>query len=291
MSKYGIETSTMLCEFNASVWTGRKLDRSVTDEVTESKSASKSAGRFNKNLFAGRSELTDIQAVVGAARTYVYANTAPWSDSGQRWIPTARLLKLDQRLADYKAEFDDKVDAFVALYPTLITAQAMSLGTMFNRNDFPQAAEIRHRFAFNYDFLPVPSVRDFRIDIANDAQEELRSRLEGALESRVSRAVGDVQERLVEHLTRMATRLGADKDAKTGEDKPRKFHDTLVTSAFDLCDLVKDFNCQGDKTLAEARQRLEAALTGVSATTLREDPQVRETTRKEVAEILDLFKF
>jgi hypothetical protein len=38
----------MLVEFNASVWTARKLDRSTTDEVVSNKNAgSKDAARVN----------------------------------------------------------------------------------------------------------------------------------------------------------------------------------------------------------------------------------------------------
>lgn len=291
MSNYGIDTSTMLVEFNASVYTGRKLDKTVTDEVTEGKSAARDSGRFNKNLFAGRSELADIQAVVGAARTYLYSNTAPWSDSGQRWLPTARLLKVDARLSEYKAEFDEKVEAFLSVYGSLITAQAMALGDMFKREDFPQAADIARRFDFRYHFLPVPSSSDFRVAIPADAQQELKDRLEAALESRVANAVSDVKERLVEHLKRMSDRLVTDVDPKTGDPKNRKFHDTLVSSAFELCDLVGDFNVTGDPALADARQRLEAALTGTTAEVLRTDANVRHDVKKEVDSILNAWNF
>lgn len=290
MSNYGIDTSTMLVEFNASVYTGRKLDKGVTDEVTEGKSAARDAGRFNKNLFAGRSELTEIQSVVGAARTYLYSNTAPWSDSGQRWIPTTRLLKVDARLDAYKAEFDEKVDAFLSIYGSLITAQAMALGDMFKREDFPQAAEIAKRFDFRYHFIPVPSTKDFRIAIPADAQQDLKDRLEQALESRVANAVSDVKDRLVEHLKRFSDRLISETDPKTGESKSRRFHDTLVSGAFELCDLVGDFS-MGDKTLSDARTRLEAALTGVTAEALRTDEGKRSDVKKEVDAILGAWNF
>lgn len=292
MADYGLNTSTMIVEFNASVWTARKLDKGVTDEVLHEKAAgAKSAGRFNKSLMAGRPELVEIQAVVGAARTYIYANTAPWSDTGQRWIPTARLLKVDDRMSAYKAKFDAKVDAFLALYPSLITAQAMALGDMFKREEYPSALDIKRKFAFTYDFLPVPSVSDFRIAIAADAQQDLKDRLEAALEARVAGAVGDVRDRLVEHLRRMSDRLISDTDPKTGDSKSRRFHDTLVSSAFDLCDLVGDFNVNGDRSLADARSRLETALTGVTAEVLRTDEGKRSDIKKEVDDILSKWSF
>ena len=290
-TNYGIETSTMVIEFNASVWTARALDKKVTEEVTSDKLASKQAGRFNKNLMAGRTELAEIQTIVGSARNYIYQWSAPWSDAGQRWIPTARLLAIDQRLSDYKAEFDAKVEAFLQTYPSLITGQAMAMGNMFNRSDYPSATDIRRRFDFNYTFLPVPSTSDFRVAIPADAQHELKERLQNALERRVEAAVEDVQARLVEHLTRMSVRLVSDTDPKTGEAKSKRFHDTLVSGAFDLCDLVADFNVTGDKKLSDARTRLEAALSGVTTETLRTDEDQRDGLKKEVDGILNSWNF
>jgi hypothetical protein len=290
-TQYNLSTCAMLVEFNASVWTARKLDKSVTDEVLHSKSAaSKGAARVNKSLMAGRSELTNIQQHVTAARTYVYDNTVPWSDAGQRLLPSTRFLKFDKRMSLFKDEFDTLVEAFINIYPTLITAQAMALGDMFDRKDYPHVSEIRRKFSCAYDYLPVPTQGDFRVDVGNDAQRDLQARLESAAQARVERAVGDVQERLVEHLKRMSDRLITDTDA-TGAPKQRRFHDTLVSGAYELCDLVQDFNITGDKTLAEARLRLEAALSGASAEDLREDHILRDSVKKEVDSLLDKFSF
>ena len=61
MSTYNLDTCAMIVEFNTSVWTARKLDRKVSDEVVHDKSAAaKGAARVNKSLMAGRSELEDI---------------------------------------------------------------------------------------------------------------------------------------------------------------------------------------------------------------------------------------
>lgn len=290
MAEYSLSTSTMLVEFNASVWTARILDKKVTGEVCTDKSAKSGAARVNKSLMAGRNELAEIQALVTEARTYVYANTAPWSDAGQRWLPTARLIKFDHRMDDFKARFMDLVENFVGLYPTLITAQAMTLGDMFNRDDFPAASEIARKFAFSYDFFPLPSARDFRVDISNDAQRELQARLEETMKKRVDNALGDVQERLVDHLKRMSDRLVTEYD-NDGKPKARKFHHTLVDGAFELCDLVKDINVTGDKRLADARIALENALAGCTADSLRADEGKREDVKKEVDSLLGLFNF
>ena len=291
MSNFNLNSVAMLCEFNASVWTARKLDRKKTDDVVSGSGAtSKAAARVNKNLLAGRPELEEISSLVGEARTYVYANTTPWSDAGQRLIITARLPKFDARIEEFKAQFNDKVDAFVNLYPTLITAQAMVLGDMFNRSDFPSASEIAHKFAISCDYIPVPAAGDIRVDIGNQAQDELRARLEATANKRLNKAMADVTERFVEHLKRMADRLVTDTDAK-GELKSRRFTDTLVSSAFELCDLVRDYNVTNDPTLSQARLTLETALSGVTVVTLRDDPIKREEVRAATTSILNKFKF
>lgn len=290
-ARLALDTCTVLCVLTCSVWTARKLDRKVSDEVVHDKSAgAKGAARVNKSLMAGRTELTDIQSIVGAARNYLYGNTVPWSDAGQRLLPAVRLLKVDQRMSDYKAEFDAKVAEFVDIYPSLITAQAMALGDMFDRNEFPTATQIASKFAFSCEYEPVPSAGDFRVDIGNTALEELRARLEASADARVQRATDDVRLRLVEHLERMSERLITDTD-DAGAPKARRFHDTLVSNAFELCDLVGDMNITQDPKLAQARSKLETALTGCSAQTLRQDDTKREDVRQTVNEVLDLFKF
>lgn len=281
----------VLCEFNASVWTARKLDRKKTDDVVAgSGAASKGAARVNKNLLAGRPELEEISKLVTEVRNYVYDNTAPWSDAGQRLLVASRLPKFDKRVADYKAQFDDAVHAFVTIYPTLISAQALSLGDMFNRSEFPTATEIATKFAMACEYLPVPTAGDLRVDLVNDIQDDLRARLSKMETARVDKAVADINEKFIAHLKRMADRLTTDTDAKTGEPVSRRFTETLVSSAFELCDMVGDYNIGQDPELVTARRRLETALTGVTVTTLRDDPAKREEVRYTVSSILNQFQ-
>lgn len=287
-----IDTCATLVEFNASVWTARKLDKGASDEVEQAKGAkSKGAARVNKNLLAGRGELDNITKHVTAAREYVYANTFPWSDAGQRLLPSARFMKFDARMDQLKGEFEVMVDDFVRLYPTLITAQAMALGALFKRDEYPTADAILHKFDFRYDYIPVPTSGDFRIDVGIEAQRDLQERLEKAANARMERVVGDIQMRLTEHLRRMSDRLVTDTDAKTGEPRQRRFHDTLVTGAYDLCDLIKDLPTVRTHEVEQARQMLEAALGGASAQELRDNHDKRADVKQAVDQLLDKFNW
>ena len=103
-------------------------------------------------------------------------------------------------------------------------------------------------------------------------------------------ALGDIRKQMKEHLERMADRLITVTN-KQGEPSQQRFHDTLVTSAYELCDLIGDFNITGDKDLAAMKQRLEGALAGASAEDLRVDGDKREEVRKEVSALLGAFSW
>lgn len=288
--RLNIDTCAMLVEFNASVWTARKLDKTTTNEVVASKNAgAKDAARVNKHLLAGRTELDIIQQAVGRARQFVYDNTAPWSDSGLRLLPTVNFMKFTERMNDFEEEMETLVKAFVVIYPTLITAQALALGDMFKRDDYPTANEMMTKFSFRVNYMPVPSSGDFRVDVGNQAQAELKARLESLTQERIDSAMADVRERLSTHLKRMSDRLTT--DYVGGEAKQRRFHDTLVDGALELCDLTKALNVTNDLALETARSQLEQLLVGVTPTDLRKNEAIRQDVKRNVDAILDKFNF
>ena len=288
--RFNLDTCAMLVEFNASVWTARKLDKSTTDEVVTNKNAAaKDAARVNKHLLAGRTELDTVQQMIGRARSYVYDNTLPWSDSGLRLLPTVNFMAFNEKMSQFEEEFETLVASFIGIYPTLITAQALALGDMFKRDDYPTANEIMTKFAFRVGYLPVPTAGDFRVDIGNAAQEELKEKLNRMAEERVDAAMRDIRARLGEHLKRMSDRLTT--DYIQGEAKQRRFHDSLVDGALELCDLTKALNVVGDVGLETARRDLEQALLGITPNELRKNEHIRQDTKKAVDAILNKFSF
>lgn len=288
MAKYGIETSALLVEFRASVWTARKLDKATTDEVVASKqAASKDAARVNKHLLAGRGELDTINKHVSAIRNYVYDNTMPWSDTGIRLLPSVQFMQFDKRVQDECGVFWELIDDFKVVYPTLITAQALALGAMFKREDFPSADQIGSKFDIGVVYMPVPTAGDWRIDVNNDAQRELAMRLELIADERVEAAMKDVRMRMYDHLKRMSDRLVV--EMVDGKNKGRAFHDTLVENGFELCDMVKALNITNDRDIEAIRNRMAQALSGVTADELRTNFTVRAEVKKNVDDILSKF--
>jgi len=290
MTRYNIDTCAMLVELSVSQWTARKLDRTVSDELVANKHAQdKGAARVNKHLLAGRTELEVITKFVTETRATVYDNTLPWSDSGIRLLPSAKFMEFNAKLQAAEDKFYGLVTEFVQVYPSLITAQAMALGNMFKREDYPHPSDIEHRFRFSVNYMPVPSSGDFRVDIGNDAQEELRKKLSALADEHVEHAMKDIKTRLLDHLKRMSDRLTV--DYVSGEAVPRKFHDSLLEGAHDLCEMAQSLNVINDHQLSDARKALLKAIGNVDVKDLRKDIGARTEVKTQVDDILSKFNF
>lgn len=290
MSRYNIDTCALLVEFTSSVWTARKLDKNATDEVVHNKrAAAKDAARVNKHLLAGRNELDLVQQHVTAARNYVYENTLPWSDSGIRLLPTEKFTEFNDRMGKFEEDFVNIVNTFITVYPSLITAQAMALGDMFNRSEYPTPEAIVHKFSFRVNYMPVPQAGDIRVDVGNEAQKYLQEKLSKLADERVEAAMSDARDRLKSHLDRMMERLKVEE--VNGKVVRSRIHDSLVEGGLELCDALRSLNITKDPMLEKARADLARLLSTVDADDLRKHDSARTEVRAQVAEISQLFNF
>lgn len=286
MSNISISSSAMLVSISISCWSARKLDKKVSEEVTTNKGASKRAARVNKNLLADDMRLEAIQKYAADIRNWLNAVTIPWSDMGVRLVTTTQFFDFKQALDERKAEFERLAADFIVAYPTLISAQAFKLGTMFNRDEFPSVDEIARKFSMSYTFMPLPEAGDFRVDIGNQAAEELRQQYEEAYNQRVQEAMSDVWGRLKSVLDKISERLTTDELGKN-----KVFRDTLVSNAIEVCDMLKYLNVTQDPELERARKLTEQALLGITADGLRKEGGVRADVKSRVDEILGKFEW
>jgi len=276
-----IQNSATLVDLGISIWTGRKLDKKVSEEIDQSKNTRARAGNYNKILLAGTKRLEELQKTVTVIRQWHYEQTLPWSDNGARLLTMANFFNYKTRLNHYMAQFESEVKDFLTDYPTLVTAAAFQLGDLFDPDEYPSAEELRGKFRFRYLFTPLPDAGDFRVDIGEAAQRELREQYEAGHNAMMAGAMKDIWERLHTCLSRMSDKLA-------GEEK-QIFRDSLVNNATELCELLTRLNVTNDANLEHARKKLESALVGVDANALRKDDDLRLDVKAKVDEILSMF--
>lgn len=288
--RYNLDTCSLLVDFNAPTWTARKLDKGTTAEVQQAKGAkAKGAARVNKHLLAGTTELDDIIAHVQKARNYVTSNTLPWADRGTRLLPTARFLEFDEQMKKYEDEFVQKVNEFISIYPSLITAQAMALGQMFNRAEFPDVKEIARKFDFRVTYMPLPTAGDFRVDVGIAAQEELKSKLNQVYEKRISSAIDEVRERLTASITTLAEQLTV--SYADGKPKGNRMYESTLETAQNLCAIVPALNITNDPKIEEVRADLERIIGGIRKDDVVDDFPAREELKREMDSLVSRLDF
>lgn len=283
-----LSSSALIVNLSLSVWTGRKLDKRVSEEVDQAKSTKTRAGNYHKNLLAGSEKLAELTKIANACRNWMYTCTQPWGDNGDRLLPVASLIDFKSRLTDYEGQFGTAANDFLDDYDTLVAAAAFQLGALFDREDYPSRDVIAAKFGFRYSITPLPEIGDFRVDIGNDGLRELQTQYEQVMHDRVTGAMREAWERLHDALTKMSERLADDYD-ENGDVKRKIFRDSLIENAVEICGLLKTFNITGDTRMDEMRRQLEDALRNVDAQTLRDSDHLRQQTKAKVDNILSKF--
>ncbi len=281
----GIARAAVLVDLEISIYSGRKQDKRTQAEVTASKgAASRRAASVYKSLFAECKELDDINKFQARVRAEHYRMTQPWNDYGARLLPTSLLQEYKKTMNRLEAEFDLLVGKFLDKYDTLVASAAFQLGTLFDRSEYPSRGQVANKFRINVSFSPLPTAGDFRLDIEAEVQRDLITQYEKRAVAQVTAATQDSWTRLYNALKRLSDRLVVEEDGKK-----RIFHDTIVTGALEMCELLTHMNIMQDPSLEKARRKLEEVLSGVTPKELREEDGTRTLTKQKVDEILAAF--
>jgi hypothetical protein len=281
-----IASSAMLVEMSISTWTARKLDKKVSTQVDLDNGAKTKVVNANKNLMAGTGVLDTIVKYAANARAWHISQTLPWTDNGSRLLPMSNFMNYKEQLGALENNYSALVDKFIVAYPSLVSAAAFQLGTLFDRNEYPDENSLKKKFKFTYSFFPVPTAGDFRIDINEEAKAEIIANCNSAYQDRLNNAMREAWSRLHDCLSRMSERLTDNADGSR-----KIFRDSLVENGVELVSMLKHLNITQDPKLEQARRELESAIGHHSLDSLRDNSQAREVVKLKVDTILSKFNF
>ena len=281
-----LASRAMIVSLSISQWSGRRLDREVTDEVNQQHNAASDAGRYNK-LLLPKEALAGIVAVVSETRTDFLKRTLPWMDNGSRIMAADAYLAHMSWIRSQTNKFEREVDEFIRKYPGYVADAQKRLNGMFKDNDYPDAAELRAKFGVQCKVLPVPASDDFRVNMSEAQADLIRADIEEQVQDATKTAVRNIYERVAEVTGRMVERLNAYRPAgRPGEKSEGVFRDSLVGNVRDLINILPALNITGDPYLADMASKL-APLAEHDAHVLRDDPKIRKDVAAEAKAIFD----
>jgi len=281
ISAPSISSAAMLVELSISTWTGRKLDKRASKEVIQSNHADAGIATVNKKLLGDSAELSAVQKFTANARNIHYAMTMPWSDTGLRLLPTAQFFKYQEQMTALQQEYERLVAEFLDSYDWSIAQVHTKLGGLFNPDEYPTRESLGDKFRFRMNYMPLPEAGDFRVDVGNDAAQQLTTHYATYYQDQLTNAMNDVWRRAHAALAKMSERL----DYQSDENK-KIFRDSLVENVLDIVELLAVCNVTHDTQMEAMRAKLEDTLRGVTPEALREDSYLRATTKRAVDEAI-----
>lgn len=266
----------LLVSLRIGSWSGRRLDKRVTQDVARDNGVSTSAGRYNKCLLPNCGLLDNIHSKDGLVRTKFYENTLPWGIEGTSILSASNYLGFVSDFRKQRSEREAIVDRFIDEYPSLIAKARTDLGPLFSLSDYPQQDEMRKKFYMELDVMPVPST-DFRVQISSDELTRIQEGIERRVVEAQANAMRELWTRVYGKVEHIAQKLA---------DPKAIFRDSMIENARELCELLPRLNFADDPQLETMRQEIEAKLLK-NPEILRLHPEVRRDTAAEAKAIMD----
>jgi hypothetical protein len=268
-----LSEKALLVHLSISQWTGRKFDKQATGTVENTYSTQGKVGQYTKKLLPGAKELEEIQRIANSIRTFFYTQTLPWCTDGSRILSSKAYMDFVKDFGKKKAEFDHAVSSFLKEYPNLRAQAESRLGSLFKETEYPTDAALSHKFKCEVTFMPMPDVKDFRVEVLDSEKEAFLNRMKEV----ETQAMRECWTRLHDVVSKAAGRL---------HEPQAIIRDSLIENIQDICGLLPKLNVTDDPALETMRESVEKAISGISASECRVSKDARHDAAKKLDDVM-----
>ena len=282
---------------------GIKSDKSLKNGLAEDVNSNADLLNVSKHIF-GRNVNKEFRSIINAFRNdFYYPLTLPWSDTsddngvkvggGWRLCPNSQLEKLQYEVNQAKVIWDREVEGFFKQLPLDIANAKDRLGDAFDEDDYPtddwDLQRLRDKFIFQFELSPLPT---FGSDIRLNVSDELRKRIESDAVNRASTNIKNILVNTVDALVSQVDHLAEKLKAYDPENKQKGFFNNSsiekLRQAVETFPSINSDILGNDQAISDAHQQLVSVLASInSVESLRDDTELGESKRKQVAEGLE----
>lgn len=272
-----IATETMTVNIRVGMWTGHRLDKEASREVTDLKGADSDAARVNKHLVP-KEMLNPMVSAASAMRNHLYKKTLPWKDNGDRLLVRKLFEEFMQEHSRLAEVFYTAVQKFIREdYPAARDQAEFRMGHLFNPADYPSPEAIKRKFYVHLEVDAVTEAGDFRVQLDEANLTAMRAEITRATEQRIATAMADVWERLADNMKNFSKLVTGD----------AQFRRATMDNLIEIVDMLPALNITGDERLTYLGEEIKSALRGVEPADLRKDRAVRQEVSTEVGRIME----
>src|SRR6266542_2659936 len=246
-----ISDKAMLICLHITMWTARKHDKRVSEEVSQSHEANTNAGRYNKHLLDQAEKLEELRTLAGQIRQYFYKVTLPWSDEGYRLLPSHLYFEFTNQMSEFKTAYGNLVREFLDAYPTYREQARNSLGLLYRDSDYPDWSQLTEKFDLTTDILPIPCGEDFRVTLGAEEKARVAREIDQQVKQSLTRATCELWSRLMQAVAHLAAQL----------ERPKaRLHTSTLRNVTEIADLVPRLNVTNDEELTALAQETNSRL-------------------------------
>ena len=241
--------------------------------------ADKALLRVSKQLLDSP-ELEAIKQADTKMRSWLYNACLPY-DLGVQLLPKKSVEAARSKMAAYRAERAELVEAFIAAYPGLLEKASAQLGSLYNANDYPTVEQVRAKFSFGWQIVTFEVPESLK-EISEAAFNEEKQKQEATFKAAAEEITALMRQTMFDLVSHLESRLTPGDDGKQKilkESAVKNLQEFLTT--FDIK------NVTNDKELEAIVQKARALVEGTSAATLRSSDAFREQIRAGMASVKD----
>jgi len=247
-------------------WSGRCVDKKVSDEVLLQNQAEADSGSFSKRLIA-KEYLSEISKINNEARKYFKEHTMAWESGKRRLLPSKKITKFTEFMRELEEKHADACQVFVDNYETYITEAEDFLNGLYNPADYPPKSEIAGKFGLSYEFTNIDSPNDFRCEVSEEVKQEIQEQMQKSMEKKYTGSMQVLYKKISDLLKNFSDRL-SDEDAQ--------FKKGLFENIEDLVAMLPDMNIMDDPKLSEITERIQNDVCRFDVEQLRHDKAARK---------------
>jgi len=272
-----------LVQLSIRKWGGiKKIDKSKLAQMVESPDWM----HATKKLVDPES-LKPICKVGNAARSYLATISLPFPIQGMLFVPKEMIARVDDKLTQFKVEFDIAVSDFINDYDDLRNTAMIHLRDLFNEIDYP--VDIRSRYSFVWRFITLDIPNGNSKILAPEVYEREKEKFVQTMEEARELAISSLREEFASMVERITERFSPDSDGNA-----KIFKNSTVESFYDYFETFKERNIFNDQELQELVGRAKELLNGHSAQSIRSDGQlknhIKQGMRTVETAMVELFR-
>jgi len=267
-----------LVSLKVSKWSGRCVDKQISQNVLIQHNAQEEAGSFSKKLLP-ESALKEISSIINEAKKYYKEKTLAWEDGKFRLLPTKLTSEFMCEMRDAKVKLDHAVNIFKQDYENYKIQAKTMLNGLYKEGDYPQLPDFDKKFNLEFNFQNISDPKDFRCEVSQDIKEIIQKNMKDSMEKQYAESIKRLYERIHTVISHFNEKLSEYSEGS-------KLYSSMIINIHELVKILPDLNIMNDENIAQITERIQKQICKYDINELRHSPTFREGAIKASSDIM-----